>query len=295
VVRDDDLRDGGEYTISYSPVAGCPNGAPVANAGADQTVDVGAAVQLDAAASSDPDGQPLTYQWTFIALPAGSGAVIANPATIDPTFIADKTGLYDVQLVVSDGRSERAATVRITTCSDAPAGLISWWRGDLDANDNNRRHHATLEGATTFGQGLRKTAFVFDGIDARVRINGGESLSANSSGFAVSFWTYFDPSQLSGNEQSFGMRGLIGQYDQSTPDLGSWFFTLHDGLLSFSLFDIGNSASVDASTLTNRFVHVAGVFDGTEIRLFVDGQLKALAVNAMPVLQIADPVMIGLI
>src|SRR5207237_7952936 len=46
---------------------------------------------------------------------------------------------------LSDGRSERAATVRITTCSDAPAGLISWWRGDLDANDNNRRHHATLE------------------------------------------------------------------------------------------------------------------------------------------------------
>ena len=46
------------------------NSAPVANAGPDQAVSVGQAVGLDGSASSDVDGDPLTFSWALTSAPA---------------------------------------------------------------------------------------------------------------------------------------------------------------------------------------------------------------------------------
>ncbi|MGH8582471.1 MAG: PKD domain-containing protein, partial [Gammaproteobacteria bacterium] len=98
------------------------NAAPLANAGPDQTVPLNAAVQLDGQASSDPDGDPLTYRWAFRAKPASSTAVLSGADTATPTFVADRAGNYDVQLIVNDGQSDSTPdVVRISTANSAPS------------------------------------------------------------------------------------------------------------------------------------------------------------------------------
>src|SRR5262249_40152816 len=295
IVHDDDFHDGGSYSVSYAPAAGCPDAAPIANAGPDRSADVGATVQLDAGASSDPDGDLLTYEWVFLSAPSGSAAAISDPHSPTPTFTVDTIGAYDVQLVVSDGRLQHTDTVRVTSCVMAPPGLISWLRADGSALDNSRHHQGALEGGTAFAAGVRDQAFAFDGVDDRVRIDGGSALTARPGGFAVTFWVNFDASQLSGNPEFFGMRGIAGQYVQGAPDQGSWFFTLHDGVLSFAMSDVSNAVSVDAARLANRFVHVAGVYTGTDLQLFIDGRLASTTPSLLPAVPIADPVMIGTI
>lgn len=97
------------------------NSAPVAGAGPDQTVTLGALVQLDGAASSDPDNDPLQYSWTLIERPAGSAAALDNSAIVNPVFSADQPGTYRVRLLVSDGQLESTADhVIVSTANSAP-------------------------------------------------------------------------------------------------------------------------------------------------------------------------------
>jgi hypothetical protein len=76
---------------------------PIANAGADQSVNAGTTVQLNGGASSDPENQALTYQWTFVSRPSGSTATLNNPASVTPTFVADLPGTFIIRLIVNDG------------------------------------------------------------------------------------------------------------------------------------------------------------------------------------------------
>lgn len=79
------------------------NSAPVADAGPDQTVDTGTTVTLDGSASSDSDGDALTYAWSFTSTPEGSAASLVDDTAVTSTFTPDLTGTYVVGLVVNDG------------------------------------------------------------------------------------------------------------------------------------------------------------------------------------------------
>ena len=97
------------------------NSPPVANAGPDQNVSVGATVSLNGSGSSDVDGNPLTYSWSLISVPPGSGATLVNPTAVNPTFVADMPGTYVVQLIVNDGLVDSAPDeVVISATGPAP-------------------------------------------------------------------------------------------------------------------------------------------------------------------------------
>jgi hypothetical protein len=100
-------------TITVRPL----NVAPVANAGAVQSVVAGNVVLLNGAASSDVNGDQLTYTWTLTTKPASSTSTMTSPAlaTVPGAyFLADVAGSYVATLVVNDGMlNSAAATVNI--------------------------------------------------------------------------------------------------------------------------------------------------------------------------------------
>jgi RHS repeat-associated protein len=118
---------GSNFTGSYSgtgsviPINQVPNYPPVGNAGPDQTAHVTDVVHLDGTASSDRDGDALTYRWSFVSVPASSSAALSGSTTAQPTFTVDRPGSYTTQLIVNDGKVDSSpATVTVTTINSPP-------------------------------------------------------------------------------------------------------------------------------------------------------------------------------
>lgn len=88
---------------------------PVADAGGNQAVVAPVTVLLDGSGSSDPNGDPLTYQWNLATKPEGSAAELYGAGAVSPSFEADLPGTYVVNLIVSDGLlSSEPSSVTVT-------------------------------------------------------------------------------------------------------------------------------------------------------------------------------------
>jgi len=100
---------------------GASNNLPVAIAGSNIEITADQPVNLDGSGSYDPDGDPITFHWTFDSVPTGSAVVSDglpgnNTSTATTTFLADVVGTYVATLQVKDniGNVSALSSVVIT-------------------------------------------------------------------------------------------------------------------------------------------------------------------------------------
>jgi hypothetical protein len=123
VVEADTNGDGASDWQVERPVETSPpvNSPPVAQAGPDQSVALSATVQLDGSASSDPDGDLLSYSWSFDSVPRGSVIpALTGSNTATPSFIPTSQGTYRLQLTVFDGGAINGDTVSVEVIPAPP-------------------------------------------------------------------------------------------------------------------------------------------------------------------------------
>ncbi len=123
------------------------NAAPIASAGLEQSVNVGASVALDGSASVDVDGDPINYEWAIISAPATSTATLDSTTTVDPSFTADVEGSYTIQLIVNDGSIKSEADTVTVIAASANAKPVA--NAGLDARVTAGTS-VTLDGTGSF-------------------------------------------------------------------------------------------------------------------------------------------------
>ena len=120
------LYPGGVFTLSpgvYRSIANAcvstadqstANQAPSANPGGPYAADEGSTVSFDGSASSDPDGDAVTFAWDFGDGDTGTGAT--------PSHAYGDNGAYTISLTVDDGNSGRhVATTTAIISNVAPS------------------------------------------------------------------------------------------------------------------------------------------------------------------------------
>lgn len=123
---------------------GPTNQAPIANAGADIVVDVNSGpVALDGFASSDPEGRPITFQWTASTTQGRGSVTLKGEKTATPTFDPATPGSYEFVLSVSDGETTATDTV-VAKVNGPPAA-----NAGTDARVNVGTQQVALDAATS--------------------------------------------------------------------------------------------------------------------------------------------------
>ncbi|MBI4334667.1 MAG: hypothetical protein HY673_25720, partial [Chloroflexi bacterium] len=155
------------------------------------------------------------------------------------------------------------------TCVQPPAGLVSWWPGDGNANDIQGTNHATISGAT-LTTGKVDGAFRFDGNDYWTVP---DAAGLKPSQITVDAWIWID--QLPAGWSSPGwIADIVAKWDGS-PDTG-YELRLEGDKLLFGLGDGSPSygwhgAVGDTALQPGQWYHVAGIYDGNTIKVFVNG------------------------
>ncbi len=153
-------------------------------------------------------------------------------------------------------------------------GLAGFWSFDIDGRDDSGNGNiGTVNGASQT-TGLFGQAYDFDGGDDYIEVAHSASLDIADEITLVA-WIYpetFNESYENSilTKAGDGDWGVWSLHHKTTSN--GYRFELNNGSMQ-TLFE-----SVPSSTL-NRWYHVAGVYDGSELRFYINGQLS----NSMPV------------
>ncbi|MEJ0089922.1 MAG: LamG-like jellyroll fold domain-containing protein [Limisphaerales bacterium] len=153
------------------------------------------------------------------------------------------------------------ATLR-AQCTPAPAGLVSWWQGEGNANDIIGGNNGTLIGNTGYASGEVGQAFVSDGNGDCVMVGNPTNLQLQN--FTIEVWIKRSSSSIV-SYGGFG-NGIIFGYGQG----GYGLYLDANGTPALSAIGIGETKPGISISDTN-FHHLAVTKAGSTVVFYVDG------------------------
>ena len=199
------------------------------------------------------------------------------------TFFANKfTGLIDDVRIYNYARSAdqvmqdyNAGASRLGAQSagekDPWGGAmpIAWWKldentGVLAQDASGNGNNGTLVNSPTWTQGKNGPCLNFNGSSGQVNIGTPAILNQDFTALTLEAWIYANSSPIGSDSAVAGKFTVYG-------------FTLHTGTpnLYFYINNGGNGLAPNYSSYLNAWHHIAGTFDGTTQKIYIDGKFVA--------------------
>jgi hypothetical protein len=181
------------------------------------------------------------------------------------------------------------ATVARAQYAPPTSGLVSWWRGDGNANDSADGNNGIAINGAGYSAGISGSAFIFDGINDHVRIASSANLRITSA-ITVGAWVY--------RRSTGSFDEIISKWDAVAVNQRGYTMTiLPSGPASFGVSPAGFSASTAVATTTsvplNTWTHVAGVYNGSSLSIYLNGLLAGQTAYSGGIFSGTDDLAIG--
>lgn len=206
----------------------------------------------------------------------GNWNIVASPG-VYPTIGAGGffgaeyfTGLIDELQVFGRGLTlaehqdayNAGAAGTCKSCKTLPSGAISWWRGENNGADSTGTNEGTLVNGVAFMDGKFGRALSLDGTNDHVVVND-VSFPAGNTPRTISLWA---KTSQSGENYLFSYGSNVSNQRFS---LG-----VRNGKLYVE--NTGTGMGGDAIVNDNEWHHLAVVWNGSALTMYVDGQLQTL-------------------
>ncbi|HYE13214.1 MAG TPA: LamG-like jellyroll fold domain-containing protein [Pyrinomonadaceae bacterium] len=204
---------------------------------------------------------------TVINYEAGRPLIIGgrefSSTTTYPGLI-DELELFDRALSAEEIKSiyNAGAAGKCRACAPPPTEMLSWWPAEGHTFDIQGTNHAALRNGATYVTGKVGQAFSLDGADDFVEVPNNAAL--NPTTITVDGWFYV-------RQTPSGEFYLVSKYE----NFAGWILRLGPDLVpAFSVHSLPSNHAAATSSVPvplNAWVHLAGTYDGTTARIYVNG------------------------
>jgi hypothetical protein len=260
-----------------------------------ETVILGGTATFSVAAGGST---PLSYQWYFDD--AGiTGAT--NPILTLTDVQPGEAGGYYVTVANAYGPTN-SVTVTLTVtspylCDPVPSGIISWWPGEGNANDIIGTNNGILDNGVTFTDGVVGEAFHFNGSNQDVQIPYSTSLEPTN--ITVECWVKLD-ALASPVSQYPGLQYIVFKQNSRGGNFEGYDLEKNringQDVFRFQVTSVYGQQVPAASTTISQpgiWYHLAGTYDGTTVKIYVNGVLEGTAEAGFPMNFGTEPVYFG--